>query len=295
MTSFFRQTVFALFLAGWGTVSGAFAADRIPVFVTIVPQAGVVQEIGGDRVMVQVLVEPGADPHTYEPKPRQMAQLSQAALYFAIGIEMEKAKLDKITRMNPKLTVIHTDQGILKPPLEGHLHTPPDLPAPAGHAAGDPHIWLSPPLVMLQARNILMALQAMDPDHRADYEARYQAFMLSMVDLDSQLRSLLDKQQGASFMVFHPSWGAFAHAYGLRQIAMEVDGKSPKPAQLVALIQEARRQNIRMIFVQPQFSAKSAQEIANAIDGRVVTADPLAADWRAELLKIAGEIDHAGQ
>ncbi|MDL2322265.1 zinc ABC transporter substrate-binding protein, partial [Desulfosarcina sp. OttesenSCG-928-B08] len=113
MTSFFRQTVFALFLAGWGTVSGAFAADRIPVFVTIVPQAGVVQEIGGDRVMVQVLVEPGADPHTYEPKPRQMAQLSQAALYFAIGIEMEKAKLDKITRMNPKLTVIHTDQGIL--------------------------------------------------------------------------------------------------------------------------------------------------------------------------------------
>lgn len=295
MTPLFRQTLFVLFLTGWGTLSGAFAAAPIPVFVTIAPQANVVKRIGGDRVEVQVLVEPGADPHTYEPKPRQMAELSRAALYFAIGIEMEKARLDKITRMNPELTIIHTDQDVLKPPMEGQLHKASDSAAHTGYASGDPHIWLSPPLVMFQARTILMALQSADPKYRADYETRYQSFMGATLELDSRLRSQLAGKQGAPFMVFHPSWGAFAHAYGLKQIAIEVEGKSPKPAQLSAMIQKARNQNIRVVFVQPQFSAKSAREIAKAIDGQVVAADPLAMDWDAELLKIAGEIAHAGK
>jgi zinc transport system substrate-binding protein len=291
-------------------ISSASAAERIPVFVSIAPQAYFVQQIGKDLVDVQVLVEPGADPHTYEPKPQQMVALSKTMLYFAVGIEFEKARLGKITAMNPNLRVVHTDHGILKLPMAAHAHhgeaehkaePPTRAGKDQGHGGGhahdpgnlDPHIWLSPPLVMFQARWILTALQEVDPAHRSAYESNYRAFMVELVDLDAQLRATFDGLEGASFMVFHPSWGTFAHTYGLRQVSIEIEGKSPKPAQLKELIEHARAEGIKVVFVQPQFSAKSAEQISKAIDGRVAVVDPLARDWATNLLQAAEELKHA--
>lgn len=307
---FLRKSILTILLISYGLLPSAWAADQLLVFVTIGPQRYFVQQIGKDRVDVQVLVEPGADPHTYEPKPQQMVALSKAVLYFAIGLEIEKAKLGKITAMNPDLRVVHTDHGIMKLPMASHSH--PDMddhqeqsPVHAGeaHATGedrhhdqgslDPHIWLSPPLVMLQARSILTALEAVDPDHRSVYENNYRAFMLQLVDLDADLRAAFDRLKEASFMVFHPSWGTFAHTYGLNQIPIEIEGKSPKPAQLMELIEHAQSERIKVVFVQPQFSTKSAQQIAKAIDGQVVVVDPLAADWATNLHRAAEEFKHA--
>ncbi len=302
------KSIFYLVTACYLLVSSALAADRIPVFVSIAPQAYFVQQIGKDHVDVQILVEPGADPHTYEPKPQQMVALSKAKLYFAVGIEFEKARLGKLSAMNPNLRVVHTDSGIRKLPMAAHNHHSPhdshghedtaQMPAPDhdhDHGPGnlDPHIWLSPPLVMCQARAMLTALQAVDPTHRSVYEANYRAFIVELVDLDAQLRSTFDRFKGAPFMVFHPSWGTFAHTYGLKQVAIEIEGKRPKPAQLKALIEEARAENIKVVFVQPQFSTKSAEQISKAIDGRVAVVDPLARDWATNLRKAAEELKHA--
>lgn len=278
------------------SISTAWATGPIPVFVSIAPQAYFVQQIGKDLVDVHVLVEPGADPHTYEPKPRQMVALSKAALYFAIGIEFEAAKLDRITSVNPHLKVIYTDHGILKRPMTAHGHD--DLEPGHGKRADhqerlDPHIWLSPPLVMQQARSILTALQATDPVHRTDYETNYRAFILDLVDLDADLRASFDGLRGTSFMVFHPSWGTFADTYGLNQVSIEIEGKGPKPAQLGQLIEHARNNRIKVVFVQPQFSSKSAEQIAKAIDGRVVVVDPLAQNWKANLHQVAEEFANA--
>ena len=307
----FKILSWFLAIAGCLSFSSAWAAGgKIPVFVSIAPQADFVQQIGGDRVDVHILVAPGADPHTYEPKPRQMAALSKARLYFAVGIEFEKAWLGKFTAMNPALKVVHTDHGILKLPMAAHMHHHHDDGKESGTTAHDaddehenthddemgnrdPHIWLSPPLVMLQARSILTALEAVDPDHRSVYEANYRAFILSLVDLDARLRADFDGLAGAAFMVLHPSWGTFAHAYGLHQIPVEIQGKDPKPAQLKALIEHARAEGIKVVFVQPQFSAKSAEQIARAIDGRVIMVDPLARDWAANLRHAAEEFKHA--
>ncbi len=273
-------------------VGPVLAAAPIPVFVSIAPQRYFVQQIGKDLVAVQVLVESGADPHTYEPKPQQMVALSKARLYFAVGIEFEEAKLAKITALNPGLQVIHTDQGIMKRPMATH-----DRHHAAGHDGDhqgrDPHIWLSPPLVMMQARSILTALQEADPDHRLAYEANYRDFITALVDLDAHLRTTLDGLKGTAFMVVHPSWGAFAHTYGLQQIPIEIEGKGPKPAHLESLIAQARINRIKVVFVQPQFSSKSARQIAQAIDGRVVAVDPLAEAWATNLRQVAEEIQHA--
>ena len=279
----------------YGLAASGWAAERVSVFVSIAPQVYFVQQIGKDLVDVHVLVEPGADPHTYEPKPQQMVALSKAVLYFAIGIEFETAKLAKITAVNPRMQVVHTDHGIMKPPMATHDdHDAKDGHGEDRHQGGlDPHIWLSPPLVMLQARSILTALQVVDPAHRSTYEANYRAFILDVVDLDAQLRATFDGLKGSPFMVFHPSWGTFAHTYGLKQVPIEVEGKSPKPAKLKELIQRARSSRIKVIFVQPQFSSKSAQQLSKAIGGRVAVVDPLAQDWANNLRQVAEEFNNA--
>lgn len=278
----------ALILAVSGT--GA-AADPIPVFVSILPQKYFVQQIGGDRVEVQVMVRPGASPATYEPRPRQMAQLSEARIYFAVGVPFESAWLEKIAAANPRMTVIHTEHGIRKIPMAIHDH---DGGREEGeHGILDPHIWLSPPLVKIQARAIMTALQAADPPNQAFYEAGCERFMAAVDALDSRIKTLLAPERGLRFMVFHPAWGYFAEAYGLRQVPIEIEGKAPKPAELKALIDHARHAGIRAIFVQPQFSTKSADIIAAEIGARVIVADPLAEDWPVNLEAVADKFKAA--
>ncbi|MGD9058175.1 MAG: zinc ABC transporter substrate-binding protein [Desulfobacterales bacterium] len=274
----------------------AWATGPMPVFVSINPQQYFVKQIGKELVDVQVMVPTGADPHTYEPKPRQMAGISKAKAYFAIGVPFENVWLDKIAAANPDMTVVHTDDGIEKIPVttqhhdEGEAHHEEDA---HGHGRLDPHIWLSPPLVKIQALTIMSALQKMDPSHQADYQNNYQQFVAQIDQLDSELKTIFAGKQGMRFMVFHPSWGYFARAYGLKQVAVEIEGKDPKPAQVRELIEYARAKEINIIFVQPQFSTKSAQVVAKEIGGQVAFADPLAEDWLGNLREVADKFKAA--
>lgn len=273
--------------------AGAAAAERLAVFVSIQPQKYFVETIGADRVQVTVMVPPGASPATYEPKPRQMVALSKARLYFAVGVPFEAAWLPKITAANPAMTVVHTEQGIVKLPLPEHADEPgtSETGDSGRHArVPDPHVWLDPSLVRIQADHILAALERSDPQHRQTYVRGHRDLCAQIDAVDRELAALFRDRAGMAFMVFHPSWGYFAHAYGLRQIAIEAGGKEPKPAHLQRLIAEARRLEVRVIFVQPQFSQRSAQAIARAIGAQVVTADPLALDWADNLRRHAANL-----
>lgn len=277
-----------LFFFGVSSGPGAHGEGVLPVFVSIVPQKYFVDKIGGPRVKASIMVKPGASPATYEPRPRQMVALSKARLYFAIGVPFERVWLGKMTAANPGLLVVHTEAGIEKGPMETHRHG-------KGRAEGsgikDPHIWLSPPLVKIVCRNIRDALVRVDPGHRAIYEANYRKFVLEIQELDAEIRQIFSAAgPGKEFMVFHPAWGYFARTYGLRQVAVELEGKEPRPADLKALIEHARERGIKMLLVQPEFSTKSAEAIAKAIGGQVVLASPLAADWAANLREVATKI-----
>jgi zinc transport system substrate-binding protein len=276
-------------LMSFGTISGVSAADKTTVFVSIVPQKFFVEQIAKDLVDVQVMVEPGANPHIYEPKPAQMAAISKAKIYFAIGVTFEKAWLKKLASANPKMRIAHTDHGIQKMPMAAHHHGEGKDQKKEHHHHGilDPHVWLSPPLVMVQARNILTALQEADPAHRSAYEANHKAFITMLVELDGELRGILAGKRGLQFIVFHPAWGYFAHAYGLKQVPIEIEGKEPKPAQLKELIEHARKHQIKVVFVQPQFSTKSAEQVAKEIGGQVAFVDPLALNWAENLREVA--------
>jgi len=286
------------------TAVSVSAADPVPVYVSIVPQKYLLRQIGGDLLDVHVMVDPGANPATYEPKPRQMARLSRTRAYFSIGVPFEKTWLKKIRAANPEMEVIHTDSGIDKIQMQRHMlsdsegvpppqtHTKKPIPFQSGRGL-DPHIWLSPPLMKVQARTVLSALQKIDAVHAHLYAVNYADFISRIDTLHARLKRIFAGHQGLRFMVFHPAWGYFARTYGLKQIPIEIEGKDPKPAQLKTLIEYARKMKIKVIFVQPQFSTKSAKLVAREIGGKIVFADPMAADWMANLDKIANKFKAA--
>jgi zinc transport system substrate-binding protein len=290
------------------------AGEKPTVFVSIVPQKYFVQQISNNLINVEVMVQPGASPATYEPKPSQMARLSSCAAYFAVGVPFESAWLGKISAVNPSMNVVHTDKDIEKIAMarhhheeeangehheeghqEGHHENEPSGhdTNPDGHAILDPHIWLSPTLVKKQAEIMLETLTAILPDHAEVFAANYREFVEEIDDLDGFLKATFQGREGKRFMVFHPSWGYFAKEYGLEQIPIEIEGKSPKPSQLGKLIQHARENDIQVIFVQPQFSQKSAEVVAREIRGEVVFADPLAEDWLNNLKEVGEKFKSA--
>ncbi len=103
-------------------IGSALAESKIPVFVSILPQKWFVEKIGGELVDVKVMVLPGASPHTFEPKPRQMVSISKAKLYFSIGVEFEEVWLKKFAELNPSMKLVHTDEGIHKISMVEHHH-----------------------------------------------------------------------------------------------------------------------------------------------------------------------------
>ncbi len=291
-----------LFLTLWCCVvfsTTAHGVDKPVVFVSVVPQRFFVQSIAEDLVDVQVMVKPGASPATYEPKPSQMAKLAGTGLYFAIGVPFEKAWLEKIGAVNPKMKIVSTDRNIKKMAMIEHHHGPAvenaDDIHDHDHGILDPHIWLSPPLVKEQARVMLAALHDILPDKKDILEKNFKRFMAELTEIDLELKEDFQDKQGLQFMVFHPSWGYFARDYGLQQIAVELEGKSPKFAQLQELIHHARENDIHILFVQPQFSTKKAQIIAREIHGKVEVADPLAEDWFKNLREVAAKIKSAAK
>jgi zinc transport system substrate-binding protein len=269
------------------------AAEPLPVFVSLLPQKQIVERIGGDAVKVDVLVLPGQSPATYDPTPQQMVALAQAAVYFLIGVPFENTWVPKIRQAHPKLTIVDTRQGIKLQPMGGHDHDHDHGPKPTAGVTSktsgtlDPHIWTSPPLVKQQAATVRDALIGLRPAERARFEAGYARYAAELDALDAELRRLLSGKAQRRFMVFHPAWGYLASAYGLKQIPIEIEGKEPSPQALARIIESAKAEGIRVIFVQKQFSRTAAEQIARAIGGEVVTIDPLAEDFVGNTREVA--------
>ncbi|UCG80293.1 MAG: zinc ABC transporter substrate-binding protein [Desulfobacterales bacterium] len=261
--------------------------NTIKVFVSILPQVYFVKRVGGERVDIAVMVGPGHSPATYEPVPKQMAELSKAKLYFRIGVPFENAWMHRLSKANPNMKVIDTQRGIELLAMKTHPH---------GHHAGahihgkglkDPHVWLSLRRVKVLSKNIYDALVSEDPAHKSFYADNLNAFHHDLDKMDKGIAEILRDLRTRKFMTFHPAWGYFARDYGLEQVPVEIEGKEPTARALGYLIEQAKKEEIRVVFVQKQFSKKSAEAVAWSIGGKVIQIDPLAADYLANMGEIA--------
>jgi zinc transport system substrate-binding protein len=267
----------AFMFALW-TWQASEASTPLPIFVSIPPQKYFVERVGGERVAVSVMVGPGQSPATFEPTPRQMTVLSQARIYFSIGVVFEDTWMKRILAANSTLSAVPMRRGITLLPLTG----------PGGKPTGmDPHIWTSPQRVKIMAATIRDALIEADPVHRGDFESNYRAFSAELDTLDRDILAILASAKGKPFMVFHPAWGYFANDYGLRQIPIEAEGKEPGARTLAQVIDLGKREGVKVIFVQTQFSRRTAESVATAIGARVVGVDPLAENYPQNLLRAA--------
>ncbi|MCB2227349.1 MAG: zinc ABC transporter substrate-binding protein [Desulfarculaceae bacterium] len=286
-----RLLAICLCLVLTGLSLPALAQAPLVVGVSIPPQAWLVSAIGGKHVRPLVLLPPGASPATYEPGPRQLADLGQARLYFSIGVPFEQAFLPRLAAALPKLKIVPMQRGIKLRRLEGpgHAHGKEALP---GHQAGapDPHVWLGPREMMQMAANTTGALSALDPAHAAEYAANLAKLHQRIVALDAKLLKVLAPLKGRTVLVYHPAYGYLLDTYGLKQEAVELEGKEPGPRRLAAIVDEAKAEGIRVIFVQPQFNPATAKALARAINGVVVPLDPLARDYPANMESMAEAI-----
>lgn len=266
----------------------------INAMVSILPQVEFVNRIGGDKVGVVEMIPPGFSPATYDPSPDQLRKLQDANIYFRIGhIGFEKAQIEKLEKLNSEMKIVDTSEGISLLSLvahhyedEGEKHEDDE-----DHEAGDdPHIWLSPKLVKIQAKNIYDALAEYSPENKDYFTQNYNQFIQELDVLDQTLENAFAPISGQTILVFHPAFGYLADAYGFHQEAIETEGKDPTPAQLQKIIDEARNENIKVIFVQAQFSTKSVEFVAQEIDGAVVQIDPLAKNYFTNLENMAETI-----
>lgn len=259
------------------------------VTVSILPQKYFIEKIAMDKIHVNVMVQPGASPASYEPKTSQMKDLINSEIYFSIGVPFEHSWLNKFKDINKNMQIIDTSKGIKKITIAQHHHEA-EVHHHDEEETLDPHIWLDPILVKVQAKNILDALIQIDKKNRNFYYDNYKNFLLELDALHLKLSTILKEVKGKSFMVFHPSWGYFAKRYELEQEAVEKEGKEPKSKEIIALINEAKEDGIKVVFVAPQFSKKSAEIIANGIGGKTIFIDPLSNKWKESLLNTSIEL-----
>lgn len=259
----------------------------LQVVVSILPQQFLVERIAGGRVKVLVLVRPGDNEATYTPGPATLAALDGARAWFTIGVPFEDTWQGRIARDRPALEIVPLADGLPQRAMD-------DI---AGEARGhghegrpDPHTWTDPRLAARMAATIATTFARLDPAGASIYQTSARALQYELQALHEEITARLEPVRGRTFIVFHPSWGYFADAYGLVQLPIELGGREPGPRSLAELVNRSRAAGARAVFVQPQFSQRSATAVAQALGVELIEADPLAPDYVANLRSIAASM-----
>ncbi|AEF80364.1 metal ABC transporter solute-binding protein, Zn/Mn family [Leadbettera azotonutricia] len=252
--------------------------------LSILPQDYFASRIGGDLVETLVLVGPGQSPHNYEPSPRQMADLAKAHAWILSGTEFEISLRPKIEDLFPNLLLIDGTRGVSFRSMEEHEDEDDD-----GDRSGiDRHTWLGLEPAKIMAFHIRDALCAADSSNAAIYQENCESLIHDMEKQFESLRNELAPLKGKTVFVYHPAFGYFLDDFDIRQEAVETGGREPTPRQLGVLIGKAKAENVKVIFVQAQFPVESARTAARAAGAELVSLDPLAGDWLANI-KVMGE------
>ena len=255
--------------------------------VTLEPLRYFTEAIAGNNYEVVSMVPKGSSPESYDPTPQQLVNLSKSQAYFRIGyIGFEQAWMKKLEANCPNMEVYNTSKGIDLIRDKGHWH------GDHFHEGGvEPHVWNSTQNALIIADNIYQALCELDSTHQEDYQKRLDVLKQTIRQTDANVRTLVENAD-STFLIYHPALSYFARDYGLKQVSIEEGGKEPSPAQLKALIETCRNENVHTIFVQQEFDQRNAQLIANELGVNIVSINPLSYDWVKEMIRIAEALKH---
>ena len=216
-----------------------------------------------------------------------MKNVSEAKLYAKVGsgIEFELVWMDKILSANKNMLVVDCTEGIEL--IEMTAENSHEVETNSGL---DPHIWMSTANAKIMVSHMYEGLVQIDPANKAYYEQNRDLYIQKLNQLDKDIRDELTNVKNRKFLVYHPAFGYFAHEYNLTMLAIEEEGKEPTAAGIARVIQQAKENNIKVIFASPQFNQQSARVIADGIGGTVVPVDPLAKDYLSTMRLILNEL-----
>ncbi|MEW6428652.1 MAG: zinc ABC transporter substrate-binding protein [Thermodesulfobacteriota bacterium] len=280
----------AMFLCGLLSPAPSRSAELRAVAV-IPPLQFLLDRVAGAAVTSSSLVDGGRDPHSFEPTMRQIADLAGADLYVSGNLEFERGFRDKLVATSPRLTVVAPPAAI--PRLAAADHDAEEGEDAHHHQDADTHLWMSPANAKLLAAAIAGALADRDPGNADTYRGNLARLHAELDGVDARIRGELAPHRGKTFYVYHPAFAYFARDYGLVQKAVEAGGRAPSPKQLARLIERARGDRVRIIFVQPQFDRVSAETLAGSLGAAVVPLDVMAYDLLANFRLIAERLRQA--
>ena len=283
-----RNFIYILIILCLSACKPSAQSEQKPtITVTLEPLRYFTEAIAGDQYEVVSMVPKGSSPESYDPTPQQLVNLSKSQAYFRIGyIGFEQAWMKKLEANCPNMKVYDTSKGIDLIRDKGHWH------GDHFHEGGvEPHVWNSTQNALIIADNIYQALCELDSTHKEDYQKRLDVLKQTIRQTDANVRTLLENAD-STFLIYHPALSYFARDYGLKQVSIEEGGKEPSPAQLKALIETCRNENVHTIFVQQEFDQRNAQLIAHELGINIVSINPLSYDWVKEMIRIAEALKH---
>lgn len=256
------------------------------------PVAWLARRIAGDKLEVRSLLPAGRSPHDYAPEPQDILAASRSRVFFSCGMPFEENLTSALRQSKVKIADI--SKGIHRIPFgdkeHHHHHDGEKHDHDCSRDGMDPHIWLSLKNCRLMAQNICLELSKADPENRTYYEKNCAELEKELKADEKYVAEKLAGLKGRSFYVYHPAFGYFAEMTGLHQIAVELGGREATPAHLAEVIRKAKHDNVKVIFVQPQFSPVGMKALAKAIGGEVAELDPLAADVPGNIRKMTDTI-----
>ncbi len=288
-------------------------AKKASVAVSIGPQKDFVEAVAKDLVDVTVMIPPGYSETNYQPSPKELQGLSDADIYFAIGVTAEKANiLPRLEDFNEDVQVVDLWSEVAKvyPTREfdaGHDHDEDEHDEDEHdeddhdeddhdedehvedehveddhdhqHEGIDPHIWLSPKRVMVMIEVIVDELSKIYPEHADTFARNGAKYIRELEGLDTQIKDTLSEYAHEPFIIYHPAFGYFADDYELDMIAIEENGKEASAKRIEEVIDFAKENEIKFVFYQEEFDSSQAETIAKEINGATVKVAPLSEQY----------------
>lgn len=274
----------ALVVSSCGTPGGRSGERTITV--SIPPFRYFVEAVADTDFVVNVMLPPGADHHSWEPLPKQITALAGSEAFVINGkLGFELAWMRRFREVNPTMKIADLSQVIeLIEPVgeEGHEGH--------GHEGADPHYWLSPKEAYKIAAAVRDLVTELNPAGADRYAVNYDELIAEIARADSIVSSLLRGAPSKTFMIFHPALTYMARDYGLEQISFEDEGKSPSPARMKELVDLTRERGIKIIFIQAEYDLKGAQVLAEETGATLVVIDPMNPEWGKAVVDIAKEL-----
>jgi len=270
---------------GFQNLNANNSNGKIGVVVSIGPEVQWVNAVGGDKVNVTLMVPPDDDPHTYEPLPGQLKQVSNAKMYAEIGspLEFETNYMGKIEAANPNLLIVNCSQGITLMPNTAENESD----------TMDPHDWVDPKDAEVMVNNIYLDLVKVDPTDQAYFEKNRDNYEAQLETLDNYTAQTLKDKKGTDILIFHPAFGYYAKDYNLTQIAVMINDEEPSPQRIALLLNTAKADNITVMYNEPQYDPSYMQSIASQVNGKVLTVNDLDENYLQNMRNVANAFAQA--